>query len=235
MPVLALLLSGLVFVPGTGCAVTSADEVALREPYIRVRDVVMMNCLAPDAVEEVGGIAIAKLSDHQQGATFTRLDVQTLVRRRIPALGNRLTGTGEGVVKLSFQRQGDNSVNKLEAGCFELRVPLKAGEIVTESDVQAAPCEASRTPSEARFDRRAGVLRAKVDLNAGGYMGKIYFGTEAVAQGGEDILLCSASGPVSVTRRVEALQPVAAGHSAFVRGSDGKAFATASFCSEKKG
>ena len=229
MAVMDFLLAGLGFVPGVECAVAPVEEVALDEPYIHVRDLIALDCLMPASADRVGDIPVAKFPAQKREMSLSRRDVESLVRRRIPALGNRLATTGEGTVRVKY-RANDTGSGKTEAGCFELRVPVETGDAIEIADVQPAACLTSRQAAPIDFDHVAGILRAGDNLKPGDYLGRVQFPDEPVALAGQQVLLCSSAGPVTIEREVEALQPVVAGGAAFVRGNDGRVFSTRAFC-----
>ena len=231
-----LLLTSLVFVPGADCSVTPVSLIELSEPYVRVRDVVETDCLTAASAQAVGNLPIASLSAGRPGAILTRENIQQLVRRRMPALGKRLAEPAEGTVRITYPAR-ETAPQASDTECFELIAPVPADRAVEEQDVYRVSCEPGRSPAALNYDPRSKTVRSREDLKPGAYLGRVSFGSGLMAERGDELRLCSTSGPVSVTRTVEALQPVSVGSGAagFVRGSDGKAFATTSFCWDKNG
>ena len=227
---LGLFLAGLGLVSGMDCVITDVTSVEVSTPSVKVRDVVTMGCLSASSAAATGNHVIVRLPDVGGEMILTRQDIQSLVRRQIPALGKRLIVADPGRVSIVY-RPVSPSEEVLSANCSELVSPVRAGEIVAAMNTRRVSCSPGRRLGLFQYDAHSGGVRASEMLQSGTYLGRVYFGKEVVAERGDELQLCSSAGPVNIRRTVEALQPVQVGaNAAFVRGSDGKVFATHAFC-----
>lgn len=104
--------------------------------------------------------------------------------------------------------------------CVRLTAPLAIGAYPTPAELTPAAC--GNMPLAAlRYDRRSGVVRADRDLKAG----DILLGPPASAVAGvtpgQALLLEATVGPVTVQRRLVAVQAARPGQAVFARTEDG--------------
>jgi hypothetical protein len=74
-----------------------------------------------------------------------------------------------------------------------------------------------------RYDRRHGLTRARANLEAGEYIGRLLLSAPVIVEPGQSLSISIGLGNVVVERRVEALQP-STGEAVFVRDSEGHVF-----------
>ncbi|MFA5503369.1 MAG: flagella basal body P-ring formation protein FlgA [Bacilli bacterium] len=108
--------------------------------------------------------------------------------------------------------------------CVRLLRPVGAGEAVTVADVEPAACAIANPQRPFRMDARWGVAIAARRLTPGEVVSAPAASTLAAVRTGDVLFVSARAGPVTVERRVEAVQPARAGEPVFVRGDDGRVF-----------
>lgn len=113
----------------------------------------------------------------------------------------------------------------LAPDCYATAHLVSAGTVLVEGDVTPVECRTEAPRPAIRYDRAGGVLVAADALPAGSYLGRLApLAGEGVAQGAA-LTLRSRSGPVTIERRVVAMQPGRPGGKLFVRDAGGQVFA----------
>lgn len=198
---------------------TSAQTVELPADEVRVVDVMSLDCIAPAHRSEIGRRSIASISGTHE---ITRAALASLIRRRVPALAHFALGAhSDAVIRLRPPaREATSAVE-----CYAARGPIEAGDAITADNVEHAPCPVDVGKHAAlRYDRRHGVTRAAASIAAGDPLGRIIAPPATITDIGDPLTLRIAVGPVTIERRVEAVQS-SSGSTVFVRDPDGNIFA----------
>lgn len=193
-----------------GAALDLRVEINLRDAAIRIADVV------PSVRGEAGAIEIARLPAGRSSMPLSRAAVAALVRRAVP--GMELAEAGAGLI--TFRRAAASAPS---SPCFVTRKAVAVGEAVGSDDVVPGACGVLDAP--VRYDARTGSIVAARRIEAGEPIGRALPRSAPDVAGGEALTLISRSGPVTVERRVAALQAGRRGGRVFVRAEGGRAFA----------
>lgn len=199
--------------PGMAMA---AEPIVLEGREIRVMDLARL-----DEVERArfGGLVVATIP-----AGRSRLDLDSarraaLLRRRVP--GRDWPLLSPGVVRFQAGAHGRAAAGTRGArGCFMLRQDVHAGDYLGAEDVLPAPCRDRTQIAALRFDRRVNAPLACAHLSAGAYLGRMAVRGQAIVSAGSRLRLVTRDGPVTVERRVRAMQPARMGRNLFVRGEE---------------
>lgn len=110
------------------------------------------------------------------------------------------------------------------AECVRMLRPVGPGEAVTVADVEAVTCAVAKPERPFRLDPRWRVALAARSLIAGEVLAGPAASTLAAVRAGDVLFVIARAGPVTVERRVQAVQPARIGEPLFVRGEDGQVF-----------
>lgn len=102
--------------------------------------------------------------------------------------------------------------------------PIGIGEAVNASDTVEGSCSDRLPPPRLRYDVRARVARAAVNLAPGDELGRVFLSERENVLPGDAIVLTASIGPVAITKSVTALQPGRPGRRMFVRDEAGQIF-----------
>ena len=202
------------------CALSPLDAIDLNAAEVRVRDVITLDCIAPERRAHVGGLIIARGYPHVRELELARGALLALVRRRAPGLGEGLTVESSGSIKLRFPGA---SATQPEPRCFAAGRSLGPGQALRASDLVADDC-ASGGPTSLRYDRRHGIVRTARSIEAGELLGPIAPLPADIVEQGATLTLVVRSGPITIEREVHAAQSAATGGALFVRDREGRLF-----------
>jgi hypothetical protein len=215
MPVAELLLA---FAGATAAVgLVPAGEVVLQDRQIRLGDVVDLGGLAPEQRRRLAPRVIAVLPLGRSRAILPPEALAGLVRRAVPGLDLRMP---KGVGSFTFRLAQPPAAASAVKPCAELARSLFSGAALSPDDIHPVDCRAQQ-PSQLRFDRLNGVVRAGEDLPAGAYLGRVSPAKAADIDAGDKLTLVATAGPVRVAREVVALQAGRAGGRVFVRDAEG--------------
>lgn len=110
----------------------------------------------------------------------------------------------------------------LSPGCYSLATAKATGAAVQREDAVATDCEAADHRRPVYFDPATETLIARENLDAGTYLGRIYFPPERLVRNGDKVRLVVRIGHTAIERDAVALQPAKAGSPYFVRTGDGQ-------------
>lgn len=102
--------------------------------------------------------------------------------------------------------------------------PIGTGGAVTAADTVEGSCSGRPPARRLRYDARAKVARAAVDLASGDELGRVFLSDRPGVLPGDSIVLTATIGPVAVAKSVTALQPGYPGGRLFVRDEAGQVF-----------
>ncbi len=210
---LALACAGL---PGHAAA---AERVVLPAREITVADLAVLD---NGQRTRLGPLTIAVVP---AGRSHLELDSATrakLLRRRVPGQALRLRHGG----KVRFEVPEAPGPGHGARPCLMLRHDLDAGAYLQPEAVAPAPCRAHAARLPLRFDRRVNAPRLSAPLAAGAYLGPLAVRGGPVIGAGTELRHVARQGPVTIERRVNALQPSRMGQAVFVRTQDGAVFAS---------
>lgn len=172
--------------------------------------------LSPDAPE--GGAVLVDFPDGKRALTVTSAEQARLLRNRYPGLN--LTSKFGGPVRFiwapSSARAGKPTV------CFATRHTIPAGRYLIADDAAPVPCDPAASRAKLSYDRKAGAVFAGSELTAFTYLGSVSLPGAAPLKAGSKLVLRTVSGPVTIDRTVQALQPARPGSRLFVRTNDGE-------------
>lgn len=109
--------------------------------------------------------------------------------------------------------------------CFAAAGDIAAGAAIASRDVTAVACRPGQPRPALRYDRTNRALTATAPIAAGTYLGRLAALPQHMLSAGAELVLRSSSGPVTIRRRVTAVQPGRSGGHLFVRDSEGHVFA----------
>lgn len=187
------------------------DRVAVASRSIRLADVM------PSAPVALGGRIVAVIPAGRDRARLSRVAIAWLARRALPGLqvGGALHDSVTFVLRPAAIRAGrPNQCNALSA-------PISAGSAIDRTLVMPVACSTAR-PAAVTFDRATSLPRARTDLAAGTYLGRIELRATGLRKG-EATSLVSTVGPVRIVRAVTTLQ-ASRGRRVFVRDDEGQVF-----------
>lgn len=202
------------------CALSPLDAIDLDAGDVRVRDVITLDCIAPERRVHMGGLIIAQRPSHVRELELDRRALLALVRRRAPGLREGLNMGGSGSIRLRFPPA---SAARPEPRCFAAARSLGPGHALTASDLVADACTNGR-PTPLRYDRRHGIVRAARAIEAGELLGPLAPLPGDVVEQGAALTLVSRSGPIVIEREVRAAQTARTGDALFVSDREGRLF-----------
>ena len=211
-----LLALACVGLPGDAMA---AERVVLPAREITVADLAMLD---DGQRTRLGPLAIAAIP---VGSSSLELDGATrakLLRRRVPGQELRLRHGGNVRFEVPEAPEPGHGARP----CFMLRHNLDAGAYLQPEAVAPAPCRAHTARLPLRFDRRVNAPLLSAPLAAGTYLGPLAVRGGPVIGAGMELHHVARQGPVTIERRVSALQPSRMGQAVFVRAQDGVIFAS---------
>lgn len=213
--------AALLAVLATGvCALSPLDAIDLDAGEVRVRDVITLDCIAPERRAHMGRLIVAQRPSHVRELELDRGALLALVRRRAPGLGEVLTVGASGSIRLRFPSA---STARPEPRCFAAARSLGPGHALTASDLVAGDC-ANGQPTAIRYDRRHGIVRAARAIEAGELLGPLAPLPGDVVEHGAALTLVSRAGAIVIEREVRAAQPARTGGALFVRDREGRLF-----------
>ena len=202
------------------CPLTTAD-VALPDGVLRVRDVVQLDCLPAKERGSIGELVIGDLREHAGKVEVTGSDIADAVRRRVPGLPLAKDMPAKLTILVSGQ---DRLTTTSAALCVVSGRNIAAGEKIVRSDVTSTPCPARPPRPVIAYEAEHGVVRALADIPEGEALGRLMVPDTEFPDSGDELLLIVKVGPVSIERRVWAMQPAPRSGELFVRDEAGNIF-----------
>lgn len=202
------------------CALSPLDAIDLDAGEVRVRDVITLDCIAPERRARMGELIVAQRPSHVRELELDRGALLALVRRRAPGLGEVLTVGASGSIRLRFPSA---STARPEPRCFAAARSLGPGHALRAPDLVAGDC-ANGQPTPLRYDRRHGIVRTARAIEAGELLGPLAPLPGDVVEQGAALTLVSRSGPIVIEREVRAAQAARTGGALFVRDREGRLF-----------
>jgi len=200
------------FAGGGPLLLTDRGEIALSRPTVRLADVVEARGLG-----RLGVVEIARLPVGRDRLSLSRRAIAALVRRAVP--GIVVDGGDARIVTFRVVGRAEASAG----ACQVTSSALAAGAAITRDKIAAGPCAVAARVL--RYDAARGYFVARRDLPAGSPLGHLIVSPPATVARGDAMTLVSRAGPVTVERRVTALQSGRDGRRVFVRDSGGHVFA----------
>ena len=108
--------------------------------------------------------------------------------------------------------------------CYAAAHDIPAGTPLTAGDLVVVSCKPGTQRAALRYDSAARSPIAVLALPAGTYLGRLMPLPDRQVAAGEPLTLRSTAGPVTIERRVVAMQPGRPGEKLFVRDADGQVF-----------
>lgn len=108
-----------------------------------------------------------------------------------------------------------------DAKCFMTRHSVAMGEFISVGDLVGTPCDKSAARASIRINRSVSAPYAAADLPAFAYVGNLKVPTAEPVKAGTTMQLRTVSGPVTIERKVIALQSGFPGNRIFVQTDDG--------------
>lgn len=205
-----LIIAGMA--GGLTVSLTDDSTVEVEAGDVRIRDIAVLKGTSSAAI---GGRVVARLA-RGASATISRGQAATLIRRAVP--GAAIEGSQTGFIAIrSRPRLGPLGTRS----CFEASQPRLKGERVTIADAVACPCDPLRRKSALGGDASGQVIAGE-PIAAGDYLGAVRLGAEPPLKREDKLELVSRAGPVTVRRKVVALQDARQGdRKLFVQAADG--------------
>lgn len=202
------------------CALSPLEAIDLNASEVRVRDVITLDCIAPERRDHMGGLVIAQRPSYVRELELDREALLALVRRRAPGLGEVLTVGASGSIRLRFPSA---STTRPEPRCFAAARSLGPGHALRTSDLVAGDC-ANGQHTVLRYDRRHSIVRAARAIEAGELLGPLAPLPTGVVEQGAALTLVSRAGAIVIEREVHAAQPARTGGALFVSDREGRLF-----------
>src|SRR5689334_14998065 len=161
------------------CALTTAQDVSLRDSNIRIGDLISADCVGAASMRDA---VVARIPRQRNRVVLNRAALAALVHRRVPSIVLARAGAGPAV---TFHVPSPRAAANV-APCFAAATPIAEGEPISGADLTAAPCSAE-PPSRIVYDRTHGVTRAGVDVNAGDYLGRLSVRAERMPDSGDEL------------------------------------------------
>lgn len=108
--------------------------------------------------------------------------------------------------------------------CRAMAVARRAGEIVRVVDTVPEVCREASRIQPLRYDVRRREALAAVDLEAGAYLGHVWFAPPVAVTAGDRVRISAKLGHVTLSREAVALQSARPGQPYFVRSDEGQIF-----------
>jgi hypothetical protein len=199
---------------GSPNAALAAERVILAGRDITVADLAVL-----DAAERArfGGLVAATIPAGNNHLELDSSARETLLRRRVPGRQWRLISGGT----VRFEGKPLHPVTSPAPRCFTLHQDLKAGDYLQTANVSPTPCIARPSSLPLRFDRRVNAPQLAAPLPAGTYLGPVVLSGKPVVDEGTQLSLILRTGPVTIERSVQAVQPSRLGTAVFIRTQDG--------------
>lgn len=197
-------------------AIMAAEPIVLQGREIRVRDLARL-----DDIDRArfGSLVAATIPAGRNQLDLDNRQRATLLRRRVP--GHDLPLRTDGIVRFKMAAAAHMAARTASPReCFALRHDIGTRDYLDASNLQPVPCRDLRRSAALRFDRRVNAAALSAPLPAGAYLGRISAQKQRVVAAGSQLRLVITDGPVTVERKVRAMQPARMGRTIFVRGEE---------------
>lgn len=207
-------------------ALVFADASVAYAREVRLGDVADLSDLPASLRSRAQAVVLLRFAP---GTETLRIDTTRLVERaraQLPALTPFLRAEPGQIItiRLDGGRGTVPAIGTTAPACMVVVRPVPAGIAPTADDLQTAPCTTSRRRSFA-YDSVSGVATATRSLSIGDVVAAISPSSLASVRTGDAYVVTARVGPVSVRRRVTAVQTARTGQAMFVAGDDGEVFA----------
>lgn len=210
--------------PALACAALPGHAAAAERVVLPAREITVGDLAALDQTQRarLGSLAIATIPTGKSHLELGAATRARLLRRRVPGQDLRLRHGGKVRFKVPEPREAGRGARP----CLMLRRALDAGDYLQPEAVAPVPCRDHAARLPLRFDRRVNAPRLSAPLAAGAYLGPLAVRGGPVIGAGTELRHVAHQGPVTIERRVNALQPSRMGQAVFVRTHDGAIFAS---------
>lgn len=192
---------------------TDGSSVVLADRLVRIGDVARSD-------EAIAGVIIARLPASGRGVSLSRRAIAVLIRRAVP--GAVVSGDDRpGDIALAMAPLPKNGTGAVD--CHVARRAIRAGEMVTADLIERGACDG--VPAMLRFDAGRQEVRARRAIAAGAPLGRLRLPQAPAVRTGDALTLVVREGPVTIERKVTAMQAGAGGRALFVRSGAGQVFA----------
>ena len=194
-------------------AITVASEL------VRLGDLVDLSALPAKLRPRATNLAIARF---RNGAARMTISREVLVARafvRAPLVGDWLARHAAPTYLVAYRPRLVVAGN---AACLQANVDLAAGAVVGTADFSPTACGRRRAAPWFAWSPGSRSVLALGPIAAGDIVPRFAGYATAVALAGDAVELRARSGPVTVARRVRALQSARTGETLLVRADDGE-------------
>jgi hypothetical protein len=203
--------------------ISFAPQAMAKGSHVVLADVADLSAIPAALRPAAAALPIAAFAQGQERLVVTRSQLAARVRALMPALAPWLSEPGDGTVVVS--RIADAAVPAgAQARCVRLARRVEAGEYFGPSAYSAEPCGPARRATSYRYDARTGAVRAARVLEPGELISAPPRSLSADVEPGQTLYLETRVGPVTLQRKVVALQPSRSGQALFVKAEDGSVF-----------
>lgn len=169
-----------------------------------------------------GNLVVARLPKGRNAVQFDEETRRSLLRSRLP--GSALALRHDGPLQVRKLMPKDKPPARKT--CFFTNAEIPAGMFLSTADVEQAPCEGSLAGRWVAYERLGPAAHAapysRIEIPAGSNLGSIRLPKVAPVAAGHRAVFRTSEGPVLVEREVITLQSARPGHSLFASTEDGE-------------
>jgi flagella basal body P-ring formation protein FlgA len=205
-----VLLAIAASVGSTPSAREAAPTIAVTNGIVVARDLA--------SASPAGDAIVMRLPRGVDSIELNETKRRNLLRARFP--GGRFTLRQTGALRVV--RRARPNAARISQPCFVGRRDIPADAAIGKDDVDPVSCRHEVQVNRLFYHTASASLIARRDLPAGTYLGAIKLPEALAATKGDDLVYRTAEGPVTVERKVVALQNGRSGGKIFVRTEDGR-------------
>jgi len=206
----------------SACALHNAPAIELAEPFIRVRDVISLDCIDASDRPRAGDLVVARLPAAQRSITIEASELADLVARRLPMTAPIETGPTR-TIRFATSSGSNHDRQASPRRCLAARTEIASGALIHLNDLAEGPCT-DEAPARVRYEPSTGLLYAGETISPGAAIGPLATFSEPGVEQDQAIALDARVGAVRVRRLARALQSARAGEPFFARSEDGDVF-----------
>jgi hypothetical protein len=220
----AALIAMLAATSAQAGPVVFASRVQLSSPRVTLGDIADLSGLPATLSNSAAALELTTVPPGRQEIVLSVQRSAERARALMPALQPWLADVSPGDIDAQVVRPAGLPAASARS-CLVVEVALAAGAVATADDFLPDVCNAPPLRGAFRFDAASGTVRAARDLSVGDRVSMVPRADLASVLPGDRLSVTAWVGDVQVTRRVEVVQPAAAGRGVFVRTADNAVFA----------
>ena len=220
---LTLAAFGAAALSGPVDPIVFRKAAAVSGPAIRLGDVSELAALPAPLRHRAKALVLARWPQGRAAVTIDQRDLANRARLMMPVLGYWLPSDVRGSIELrSVRPLAPSRLPAEQAGCFQVQAPVEAGAIVDIASFRRVTCGDAHPRKAFRYDQAQRSVRASRMLGVGETVTALPDQLLANVIPGMPIYLTARVGPVTIERRLEALQSARPGQNLFARTVNGE-------------